>query len=305
MIARRVRAAGLEFGLTDLVALGGLAAFSLLTVLFAGRLAQPFVAIAADLGWMAAYIGILALRPRLKRPWLRFLVRTASVQLTFLMVYSAACRVQLFFFPWQDDRVLAWEAALYRVQPLVAVQKWYATPLNEWMFFVYVFYIFIYPALGAYIFFRRGEDANEDYLYQLGLVNLVCSIGFVLFPVASPMHWDKIRVQLTEPLTARLFGSIGEWIRVNIHTAGGSVPSPHCAVATVMWFMAGKYTRRGAWVLAPIILSLYVSTVYLRYHYVADAVFGVAAGLAVIAVAPVLERAWNEHRAKAPAGGAR
>ncbi|HOW86321.1 MAG TPA: phosphatase PAP2 family protein [Candidatus Aminicenantes bacterium] len=302
MSARRIRLAGLDLGLTDIVTLGGLVAFTLLTVVFSGRIERPVAAVAADLFWIAIYLGALALLRRLRRPWLRFLVRTGSVQLAFLQVYSAACRVQLLFFPWQDDRVLAWERALYDVQPLVAVQKLYTPVLNEWMFFVYVFYIVIYPSLGALIFFKRGEDANEDYLYQLGLVNLACSVGFVLFPVASPMHWEKIRTQLTEPLTARLFGSIGEWIRSDVHTPGGSVPSPHCAVATVMWFMSRKYTRRGALWLAPIILSLYVSTVYLRFHYVADAVIGVAAGLLVIAVAPALERAWDRTPAGAPGG---
>lgn len=300
MTARRVSLAGLTLGLTDIVALGGFLAFTMLTAVFSGRLERPAAAIAGSLVWIGVYLAGLAVLPRLRRPWLRFLVRTGIVQLTFLQVYSAACRVQLLFFPWQDDRVLAWERSLFGVQPLVAVQKLYTPALDEWMFFVYVFYILIYPALGAVIFFKRGEDANEDYLYQLGLVNLVCSLGFVLFPVASPMHWDKIRTQLTEPLTGRLFGAIGEWIRSDVHTPGGSIPSPHCAVATVMWFMSRKYTRRGALWLAPVILSLYVSTVYLRFHYVADAVIGIAAGLLVIGVAPAIERAWDRPPAGIP-----
>ena len=54
------------------------------------------------------------------------------------------------------------------------------------MFFVYVFYVVIYPLLGVVIFFKHGEEANEDYLFHLGLVNLVCGLGFILFPVASP-----------------------------------------------------------------------------------------------------------------------
>jgi hypothetical protein len=303
MISRRVRLAGFEWGLTDVVTLGGLIAFTLLTLVFSGRLEGPSMAIGVALAWIAVYLAALAVLPRIRRPWLRFVIRTGMVQLTFLQVYGAACRVQLLFFPWQDDRIIAWERSLYSIQPLVAVQKHYSPVLNEWMFFVYVFYIVIYPALGAFIFFRRGEDANEDYLYQLGLVNLLCSIGFVLFPVASPMHWEKMRTQLTEPLTARLFGSIGEWIRTSVHTPGGSVPSPHCAVATVMWFMSWKYTKRGGLWLAPIILSLYISTVYLRFHYVADAVIGIAAGIFVIVTAPAIERAWNRPAVGAPGEG--
>ena len=93
---------------------------------------------------------------------------------------------------------------------------------------------------------------------------------------------------------------MAEWIRANIHTAGGSVPSPHCAVATVMWFMARKYTKRGFIWLAPVILSLYVSTVYGRFHYLSDMVLGIAAAALVIVAAPALERAWNRNTARLP-----
>ena len=303
MANRRLHLAGLELRLTDVVTLGGLLFFTLLSLVFHKRITRPGAIIGIDLLCIALYLASLVILRRLRRPWLRFLVRTASVQLTFLQVYSAANSVQLLFSSWQDDRIIAWETALLGFQPLIAVQKFYSPALNEWMFFVYVFYVVIYPVLGAIIFFKRGEEANEDYLFQLGLVNFVCGLGFVLFPVASPMYWEKMRTSLTEPLTARFFGSAGEWIRANIHTPGGSIPSPHCAVATVMWFMSHKYTRRGALGLAPIMVSLYLSTVYCRYHYVSDAVIGIAAGLFVILVAPTIERAWD--RRQAPATGVR
>ncbi len=290
---KRFRLAGLEFGLTDVVALGGLVLFTLLGLAFYGRLAHPVRLFAISLLFIALYLASLAVMPRLRRPWPRFLLRTAAVQLTFLQVYKAATEIQTIFFPWQDDRVLAWEQSLLGFQPLVAIQKYYSVPLNELMFFVYVFYVIIYPVLGAIIFFKHGPEANEDYLFQIGLVNFVCGLGFVLFPVASPMNWKSIRSLLTVPLPAGVFGTIAEWIRANVHQPGGSIPSPHCAVATVMWFMSRKYTRRGALWLAPVMIGLYASTVYCRFHYLSDMVIGIAAGALVILVAPSIERAWN------------
>ncbi len=297
---RKFRLAGLLFNLTDLTTLGGLLAFTVMAAVLHGRIARPDTVIGVNLLFIALYVGSVAWLPRLRRPSLRFFVRTAAVQLTFLQIYKAANELQLVFFPWQDDRVLAWEQALLGFQPLVAIQKLYSRPLNEWMFFVYVFYVVIYPALGAIIFFKRGEEANEDYLFRLGLVNFICGLGFILFPVASPMYWDKIRPLLTEPLTAGFFGAVAEGIRANIHQPGGSVPSPHCAVATVMWFMSLKYTRRGFLWLAPIMISLYISTVYGRFHYVSDMVIGIAAGIAAILIGPLIEKAWNGPAAPAP-----
>jgi membrane-associated phospholipid phosphatase len=293
MKKRRLGVAGLEIGLTDFVTLGGLVLFTVLAALFHGRVAEPLKVIGISLLFLALYLASLAALARIRRPWLRFVLRTAAVQLTFLQVYKAANQLQLVFLPWQDDRVLALEQAVLGFQPVVAVQKFYSVPLSEWMFFVYVFYIVIYPALGAFIYFKRGEEANEDYLFQLGLVNFACGLGFILFPVASPMHWEKVRALLTEPLKGGVFGVIAEWIRAHIHQPGGAVPSPHCAVATVMWFMSLKYTKRGFLWLAPIILSLYASTVYGRFHYLSDMIIGIAAGILVILTAPSIRRAWE------------
>lgn len=281
---------GSEIRPADLVTLGGLAALTLLGVLFVGRLERPVTVLGTCLLVIALYVGSLALLRRLRRPGLRFVVRTASVQLTFLQIYQTANALQLLFFGWRDDRVLAWEKAVFGVQPLVAIQKLYSPALTDWMLFVYAVYIVLYPGLGAVIFFKRGEAANEDYLFHLGLANLVCAVGFVLFPVAGPMYWPEVRALLTTPLDPGPFGAAAEWIRLHIHQPGGSIPSPHCAVATVMWFMAGKHTKIGFLWLLPVMLSLYVSTVYGRFHYVSDAVLGVAAAAAVLAAGPALAR---------------
>ena len=300
MKSRRLVLAGLEIRLADFVTLGALIVLTLVAVACRGRVHRPAFIIGTSLAVISLYILSQAVLRVLRPPWLRFAVRTASVQLTCLQIYQTAAALQLILFPWQDARVLAWEAAVFRVNPVVALQKYYTPALSEWMFFVYVFYVVIYPLLGFVIFFKHGEEANEDYLFHLGLVNLVCGLGFILFPVASPMYWPEISGRLNAPLSAGFFGTVAEWIRANIHTAGGSIPSPHCAVATVMWFMARKYTKRGFIGLAPVIVSLYVSTVYGRFHYLSDMVVGIAAAALIIFAAPAITRAWNRNTARLP-----
>jgi membrane-associated phospholipid phosphatase len=295
MGSKRLSLAGLELRLTDAVILGGLGFLLLLAAVFNGRLDRPLVFIGRNLLAIVLYILTLLILRRLRPKVLRFLLRTASVQLMYLQIFLVGRGLQLIFFNWNDDRVIAWETAAFGLQPLVWIQKFYTPPLTEWMFFVYVVYIVIYPILGAVIFFRRGEEANEDYLFQLGLVNLVCGLGFILFPVAGPMRWEKVRVLLTEPLRGGVFASVAEYIRSHVHAAGGTIPSPHCAVATVMWFMSLKYTRRGFALLAPVILSLYVSTVYGRFHYLSDSVIGIAAAVLVLLAAPAITGAWGRR----------
>jgi hypothetical protein len=288
-----VRILGLPVRIIDAAVLGGLAFFLLLAALCSGRLDEPLPFIGKGLLTGSLYVGSILWLTRLKSRPLRFLVRTAFVQFMFLQEYFMARDLQLIFFSWNDRLVLTWEKALFGGQPLVWIQKFYSPALTEWMMFVYVVYVAIYPVLGAVIFFRRGEEANEDYLFHLGAANLLCGLGFILFPVAGPFRFEPARSLLTVPFEGGFFTQVSDLIRSTVHAAGGTVPSPHCAVATVMWIIAWRYARREFFFLAPVILSLYVSTVYGWFHYAFDSIIGILTGFLVLAAGPTFVRGWN------------
>jgi membrane-associated phospholipid phosphatase len=131
----------------------------------------------------------------------------------------------------------------------------------------------------------------EDYFFSLGLTNILCDLGFILFPVAGPMytvgHFYKV------PLEGSFWTPIGEYVRRELQYMGGTIPSPHCAAATIMWAMAFRYHRPTFWFLTPLVLSLYVSTFYGRYHYLSDAIVGIAVAFFAIRVVPNLTRVWE------------
>ncbi|MDH7511395.1 MAG: phosphatase PAP2 family protein [Clostridiales bacterium] len=284
---------GLPVRTIDAAMLGGLIFFLLLAAVFSGRLDNPLFLIGKGLLAGCLYIGSILWLTRLRTKTLRFLVRTASVQFMFLLEYFMARDLQLIFFSWNDRLVLVWEKALFGGQPLVWIQNLYSPMLTEWMMFVYIVYIVIYPVLGAVIFFQKGEQANEDYLFHLGAANLLCGLGFVVFPVAGPLRFEEARSLLTVPFEGGFFTQVSEILRSTVHAPGGTIPSPHCAAATVMWIMAWRYARREFFLLAPVILSLYVSTVYGRFHYASDSIIGILAGFLVLAAGPTLVRGWN------------
>jgi hypothetical protein len=130
MEKKRLFLAGLEIRLTDAVVLGGLVFLTLLALAFNGRLAHPTALIGTNLLFIVLYIGSLAVLRHLRPKLLRFLLRTASVQFTYLQVFMTSRDLQLLFFSWNDDRVLAWEKAIFGLQPLVWIQKLYTPPLT-------------------------------------------------------------------------------------------------------------------------------------------------------------------------------
>jgi membrane-associated phospholipid phosphatase len=149
----------------------------------------------------------------------------------------------------------------------------------------------IYPVLCGILYFKRSERHMEDYPFTLAITNFVCDAGFILFPVAGPLF--KIADQYTIPLKGYFFTFLGELIRNHVHDIGGCLPSPHCAVATVMGVMAYRYRRPTFIILSPVILSLYVSAFYGRFHYLTDVVIGILAAWFVLRIVPSLMRGWN------------
>jgi membrane-associated phospholipid phosphatase len=137
----------------------------------------------------------------------------------------------------------------------------------------------------------------EEYFFTLGLANVLCDLGFIFFPVASPLYW--MADQYSVPLDGWLFAWLGEFIRFHLHYPGGSLPSPHAAAATVMWLMAWKHHRPTCYLITPVILSLYVSTFYGRYHYLTDAAVGIGTALLAAWIATRLLRLWHQQRPSA------
>ena len=283
-----------ELRAADGVILATVALFSLLAVGFREVVDGWPLLVAKNAAVALAVLVSGAAMPRVRRPVLAFFLRTATVSLSYAYLFGAMASLQLILHGrFRDDLVLAFEAWLFGVQPTLWLERFVTPSLTEWMMFCYVIYVPLYPVLCGVLWVRRGRAAAEEYFLALGLANVLCDAGFILFPVASPMYWmaDRFRV----PLDGWAFTWLGELIRARAHFAGGSLPSPHAAAATVMWVMAWKHHRPTFWILSPVVLSLYVSTFYGRFHYVTDAAFGIAtAGLAV-ALTPLFQRAWNRH----------
>jgi membrane-associated phospholipid phosphatase len=240
----------------------------------------------------AAYLAVLQISERAARKFWKLFFRIAAVTLAYAYLFGAVDKLQMLIWgDWMDGYVLDFEQWVFGLQPTLWLEDFISKPLTEWLMFSYVIYIPMYPILCGVIYYLRGELAMEDYFFTLGLTNILCDIGFILFPVASPMYYVKEIYSV--PLTGWFWTSIGEFIRAHLHYAGGSIPSPHTAAATVMWIMAYRYHRPSFWILSPIILSLYVSTFYGRFHYLTDAVAGILVAFLALALAPVAVRCWD------------
>jgi len=292
----RPRAATVRLQATDALVLATLGAFVVLTVAFQRRVDRWPVLVVENAVSGLVFLAAVVWTRRIRPGWAWFVARTATVSLAYAWLFGVVARLQLIVHGrWLDGAVLDFEDRLLGVQPTLWLESFTQPWMTEWMMFCYVVYIPLYPLVCLVIYRRHGEQALEECLLALGLANVACDLGFILFPVAGPAAF--MGTAYTVPLDGWMFTAVGEFIRTRLHYVGGSLPSPHAAAATVMWVMAWRYSRRLAWVLAPVILTLYVATFYCRYHYLTDAIAGIATAVAALALTPRLMRWWHRRSA--------
>ncbi|TSA16226.1 hypothetical protein D4R75_13740 [bacterium] len=303
MTDKTIQIANFRLRATDGLILFTLAFFSLLAILFNGRVEGWLLLVLKNVAAAAGYLFVVYLSQRASTKFLRFFLRVAAITLTYAYLFGAVDKLQLILHGrWLDEYVLDGEQYLFGVQPTLWLQHFTTPGLTEWMMFAYVIYVPMYPVLCGIIYYLRGDVAMEDYFFTLGFTNILCDIGFILFPVAGPIA--TIGSLYTVPLNGYVFTYLGELMRSNLHYIGGTIPSPHCAAATIMWVMAYRYHRPSFYVLTPVVLSLYASTFYARYHYVTDAVVGVAVAFLALAIVPFLIKGWERIAEKRSAQSA-
>jgi len=292
MTNKTLRIGTVQLLATDGLILATLALFTILALTCFQRVEGWWLLVLKNIGVAIVYVLLVGYSRRARKKFWRFFIRVAAVTMAYAYLFGAVDKLQLIIHGrWLDAYVLDAEQYIFGVQPTLWLERFISPPLTEWMMFSYVVYLPMYPILCGIIYYLRGDLAMEDYFFTLGFANILCDIGFILFPVAGPMA--TIGKLYSVPLKGYVWTYFGELMRSNVHYIGGTIPSPHAAAATIMWMMAYRYHRPAFYVMTPIVLSLYISTFYGRYHYVTDAVVGIAVAFLAIAVAPKLMKLWD------------
>ena len=173
-----------ELRAADGVILASLAVFSLLAVAGRAVVERWPLLVARNLCVGVAVLISAAVTPRIRRPLPVFLLRTATVTLSYAYLFGAVAGLQLILHGrFQDDLVLAFERSLFGVQPTLWMERFITPSLTEWMMFCYVIYIPFYPLLCAILWVKRGEEAAEECFFTLGLANVLCD------PASSSSPW--------------------------------------------------------------------------------------------------------------------
>jgi membrane-associated phospholipid phosphatase len=215
----------------------------------------------------------------------------------------------------RDAALIAIDQRLFGFQASVALQRIVSPALTSWMQFAYLFHLFNIPIVACFIYMRRPRARFREMMCGLLVVSFIGLLGYVLVPAIGPMY--TLRSQYTVALSTPLAALNRQMEFMDFARIRRDVfPSLHVAISFVVWLYAWRNSKRLFWILSPIILSLWLSTVYLRYHYLVDCVAGLVlapvsyalanwlfARFGTLHVSLPLPRAWAERlrRLGAPA----
>jgi membrane-associated phospholipid phosphatase len=219
------------------------------------------------LAWAAAHSRNRA--PRFARDWY-------PLPLYIFFFEELQGLVHAIFPGWFDRWLIQFDFNFAGVHPSVWLARFSNPALNDFMQFAYMTYFLNLVLLPAVLYARKDRIAFWNVMVSTAIANYTVYFIAVLLPIESPYH--ALAAINTTPLTGGYFTAAIGFIERFGRVHGGAFPSAHVAGSTVVILASWRYRRCLFWVCLPFFISMCVSTVYGRYHYIADVLAGIAVG---------------------------
>ena len=249
----------------------------------------PFLAIAAIL-LATSFVADLVAR---RRPSSRALALWAPFAVVYLCYRALRGAIPLWVGHGIEPQLVSADEALFGVSPAWWFQHHTSPWLTEVMAYAYATMFFLPLAVLLVLYARRRDRALSHVALSLQLAFYLGFTIFLVFPARSP----DVVYTFAKPLTGHGFyeASAHAWQRLQAVTYD-AFPSMHTAVSTLALVQAIRHRKDLTWwvpaILAPFVVMLQVSTLYLRQHYFVDLVAGWGVAAVAIALAQVIALAW-------------
>ncbi|MFC1598138.1 phosphatase PAP2 family protein [Patescibacteria group bacterium] len=219
----------------------------------------------------------------------------------FIAVYDNLHDITRLINPYDFDALfIAIDKFLFfGYDPTLLFEKLICPAATEWLSLAYGLYFFFFPVTLGVLYFLNKK--REFFITGFSVMLAVYGgfILYVLFPCVGPIlaQHDLYTVDIDGGLTFNLYQQA-------MHLYGSyrnyfhCFPSLHFAVTAIFWFYSWKYVRWLFYLYAPLVISLWISTMYLRWHYVTDLIAGAFLAVAAIYFGQMLYEKWEKWREK-------
>jgi membrane-associated phospholipid phosphatase len=177
---------------------------------------------------------------------------------------------------WEDAKLIAFDHWLFRVHPSVWLEQ-FSTPLrNDVLQLIYLTYFVYLLVLGGILYYRREWYAYWSVMTYSMVGYIFGYVISALFPIQSP--WFAMAGMWHDTLPGGPFTATINFIEHYGRVRGAAFPSAHVAGAVAVVWGCWRFRRWLFWIVAPLVAAMCFSTVWGRYHYVADIFGGMLTG---------------------------
>ena len=177
----------------------------------------------------------------------------------------------------------------------IQLERWVTPSLTDLMSLCYIFFMpLLFGNLLRYFIWK--QDRLPSFFKGLFTVYGIGFLGYALVPAAGP--YLAFSDQFSLPLTGGFITNLNRTMVLKGSNHVDVFPSLHCAVSAYILGFAYRHNKFEFWCLLLPVIGLWLSTLYLRYHYFIDVVFGfllAAVGLAISATPTSKEARINNH----------
>jgi membrane-associated phospholipid phosphatase len=177
---------------------------------------------------------------------------------------------------WQDAKLIAFDHWLTGVHPAIWLEQ-FATPArNEFMQFAYLTYFVYLVVLGGILYYREDWRGYWSVMTYSAVGYAIGYVIAIFFPIESP--WFAMAGSWHAELHGGPCTALINFIEHYGRVRGAAFPSEHVAGSFAALWGAWRHRRWLFWVMLPLVLCMCASTVWGRYHYVADIFGGMVTG---------------------------
>ena len=194
-----------------------------------------------------------------------------------------------------DASLIAWDDFLLGFQPAIYLEPFITPELTDFMYFSYSSFLIYILLFTMYLYVKKKKVAFRETLVSVILTFYIGYVGYVIFPAVGPKftmsHLFETSLSgtfISDRLSFLMNYEISEYTRRDCF------PSLHNGVIFLILLFAFKYEKIYAYLFFPFAIALFISTLYLRYHYFVDMIAGFLLAIIIFYLGPVMNNHWEK-----------
>jgi membrane-associated phospholipid phosphatase len=196
-----------------------------------------------------------------------------------------------------DAYLIAWDEYILGIQPALYLEQFITPNLTDLMYFSYGMFL-IYVLFFPFMLYAKGDmTAFRETTVSIILTFYIGYIGYLIFPAVGPKFTlsHLFETSLTGSSVSDQISFIMDY-QISSFTRRDCFPSLHNGIILLILLFAFKYKRSFGLLFLPFAISLFISTLYLRYHYFVDMIAGYILAILMFLIGPKLHRWWSIMR---------